>query len=131
MTPQKEFKIASIVLLFLGVVDIPLIAIGWFGADSPAFEFNAFLIAIFAITCAITLAKLYMGIMGLKYCKGTGKGTLHIKLAKIGVILAVLAAVITVMDLISGTGSIETLISDACDIYVIYWYFNLAKKNLV
>ena len=42
-----------------------------------------------------------MGIMGLKYCKGTGKGSLHITLAKIGIALTVVATVISVIDMIS------------------------------
>ena len=67
--------------------------------------------------------------MGLKYCNGTGKGRLHITLAKIGVILAVVSVVISVIDMISGTGTLQTVIGDSVDIFAIYWYFSLAKKN--
>ena len=72
-----------------------------------------------------------MGIMGLKYCKGTGKGSLHITLAKIGIALTVVATVISVIDMISGSGDVSTVISDATDILIIYWYFSLAKKKYI
>ena len=129
MDVKKEFKIASIVLLFLGVLDVILIAMDWLTPESPLGEKSILLFVLFAVMCIIVLAKLYMGIMGLKYCMGTGKGRLHISLAKIGVVLAVIAVVISVIDMISGAGTIQTVISDGVDVMVIHWYFNLAKKN--
>lgn len=129
MNPQKEFKIASIFLLFLGVIDAILVGMEWFSPDSSLFKTNIFLVILFAVMSVFTLAKLYMGIMGLKYCNGTGKGRLHITLAKIGVLLGIVSIVISVIDLINGTGTVQTVIGDAFDIFVIWWYFDLAKKN--
>lgn len=101
----------------------------WIGSNSILFQDNIYLVILFAVITLFALAKLYMGIMGLKYCKGTGKGRLHITLAKIGVILGAIAVVISVIGLISGAGDLQTVISDAVDLFVIYWYFSLAKKN--
>lgn len=129
MNPQKEFKIASIILLILGAFDLFLVSTEWFGSDSIIFENNIYLIIIFSIITLIPIAKIYMGIMGIKYSKGTGKGRLHIILAKIGVVFSIIAIVISVLDLIFGSGTLETLIGDALDTFVICWYHRLAKKN--
>ena len=130
MSPQKEFKIASIVMLFLGIIDALLIAVEWFDANSPLAGGNAFLLTIFALICIIALAKLYLGVKGLQYCKGAGKGTLHITLSKIGVVLAGIAVVLSVIDMFSGAGTLQTLASDSTDLIVIHWYYGLAKKHL-
>ena len=134
MTPQKEFKIASFVLLALAVLDVLQIALGYF-ADGSLVEglstgAAGFLIAIFAVVCLLALAKFYMGITGLRYCAGKGKGTLHIRLATTGVVIGVISLIIGVVDMMSGTGTFEALIDDATSIGVIYWYLTLAKKNL-
>ena len=135
MNAQKEFKIASIVLLFLGVIDVLTIALGYFGegslTESLTLGGSVFVIALFAIVSVIALAKIYMGIMGFKYCKGTGKGKLHITLAKIGVALTVIAVEISVIDMINGTGAVQTIISDIADVIVIHWYLKLAEKFAV
>ena len=133
MNPQKEFKIASIVLIILAVLDVLMISVSYFEGGSFAAsvpeESKGFIFALFVVISIITLAKFYMGIMGLRYCMGKGKGKFHITLAKIGIALAAIATVISVMDMISGTGNITTVLSDATDVYLIYWYFKLATKN--
>ena len=128
MNPKKEFKIASIVLLILGIFDALIIGIEWFVGDFFVLGDNVFLLFVFAGIILIALAKLYMGIMGLKYCKGTGKGTLHITLAKIGVVLALIAVVIAAVNLVGGDGDVQTVLSDSVDAFIMYWYLSLAKK---
>ena len=128
INPQKEFKIASILFLFFGIIDAIIIALDWFGAESPLLEDNIFMVVLFIVICLIALSKLYMGFMGLKYCRGTGKGRLHITLAKIGVVLAAIALVIAVVDMIGGEGTLQTVVSDVTDTVVVYWYLQLAKK---
>ena len=128
INPQKEFKIASILFLFLGVIDAVIISMDWFGSESPLLQDNIFLLILLIVICLIALGKLYMGFMGLKYCKGTGKGSLHITLAKIGVVLAAISVVISVVEMINGEGTLQTVISDVTDAFIVYWYLRLAKK---
>lgn len=131
MNQKKEFKIASIILLVIGIIDVISVALEWIGPESILFQNNIYLIIIFAVISIFALSKMYMGIMGIKYCNGTGKGRLHIILAKIGVILGVLAVAISVIGLVTGAGTLLTVISDAVDLFIIWWYFSLAKKNCV
>lgn len=130
MDLKKQFKFASIALLFLGVLDAIQILTGFF--EDFSFSPVALIVAIvtFAIVAAIALAKIYMGAMGLKYCKGAGKGTLHIKLAKIGIILTIISGVISLLDMIFGSGSFSALLDDITGFILIEWYYSLAKQNL-
>lgn len=133
MDSRRDFKVISMLLLFLGVMDIALLVINNMGEMKAVSALSdkglAFVIGIAAIVVIIALAKLYMGYMGIRYCNGTGKGTFHITLAKIGLVLAVIAVVLSVMDMTSG-GTLNTVISDIIDVMVIFWYFRAAKRNL-
>ena len=132
MNPQKEFKIASIVIIALGVLDVLSIALGATGNGvifgSLTSGGRVLIGALIAVMGIIALAKIYMGVMGLKYCKGTGKGKLHILLAKIGMVFSVLALVMSVVDLIGGAGT-QDIIGEISSVCFIYWYLKLAEKN--
>lgn len=129
MNPQAEFKIVSIIMLLRGAIGAFSIGLAWSGVASPLSSGIAFLLTI-AIMCAFTLVYLYCGVMGLRYCNGTGKGTLHIKLAKIGLILEAISGAYALSDIIIGKGPMDLVFLIIFDVFVIHWYFSMAKKNL-
>ena len=133
MNPQKEFKIACFTLLFLGVLDILSILVGYFeNGKLTAGLTVAESVVVFlflGINVLIMLAKIYMGVAGLKYCNGTGKGKLHITLAKIGLVFCVIVAVTSLIDIVTGAAAVETIFGEITSITVMYWYLTLAQKN--
>ena len=129
MNSQAEFRIVSIIMLLRGAIEAFSIGLALSGVASPLSSGIAFLLTI-AEMCAITLAYLYCGVMGLRYCNGTGKGTLHIKPAIIGLILEAILAAFAIFNMIIGKGAMDLVFIIIFDVFVIHWYFSMAKKNL-
>lgn len=134
MTKMKELKIYGYLMFFFGLLDI-----GYLIMDIQ--EINALLpgyskavsigVYMFLGVCAlITLAKFWMGRQALCYAKGTGKGTSHIKLAKIGIIFGILVLVSDGLAIFNGTASYSEAISTITSLIVMHSYYTAAKACL-
>lgn len=134
MAKTKELKIYGYLMFFLGLVDIAYLALDIREINALAEGYsNAVIIgvyAFFAVCALITLAKFWMGRQALCYAKGTGKGTSHITLAKIGIILGIVVLVSDVIAIFNGTASVSEALSTATSLIVMHGYYTAAKSCL-
>ena len=134
MTKTKELKLYGIALFILGFIDIgygilnirevaPLLV-----NESTAVAVLTY--AIVSISFLLALAKFWMGRQALCYAKGTGKGTSHITLAKIGIVFCTLGLVIYIISAIRGTASNTDIAGDIASLMVMCSYYKTAKECL-
>ena len=134
ITKTKELKIYGILMIFFGFLDIAYLAMD-IGDVKPLLEDYSTAVTIgvyvfFAVCLLITLAKFWMGRQALCYAKGTGKGTSHIKLAKIGIIFGILVLVSDGLAIFNGTASYSEAISTITSLIVMHSYYKAAKACL-
>lgn len=134
MTKEKELKIYGYVMFVFGLVDIAYLALD-ISEVSTLLEGYSSAVAIgvyvfFAVCALIALAKFWMGRQALCYAKGTGKGTSHIKLAKIGIAFGILVLISDGIAIFNGTASYSEAISTVTSLIVMYSYYTAAKSLL-
>ena len=131
---ENELKIYGYLMFFLGVIDIAYMAIDIREVNtllegySQAVAIGVY--AFFAVCALITLAKFWMGHQALQYAKGTGKGTSHIKLAKIGMAVTILVLVSDAFAIYQGTADISEILSTSTSLIVMHSYYTAAKACL-
>ena len=133
-TKEKELKIYGYLMIFFGVLDIGYLALD-ISEVKPLLSDYSTAVAIvtyvfFGVCALITLAKFWMGRQALCYAKGTGKGTSHIRLAKIAMVFTVLFLATDVFAWINGTATISEALSTATTLIVIHSYYKAAKAFL-
>lgn len=134
MTKLKELKIYGYLMFIFGLLDIAYLIldiqeINALLADySKAVAIGVY--AFFGVCALITLAKFWMGRQALCYAKGIGKGTSHIKLAKIGIIIGILVLVSDGIAIFNGTASYSEAISSITSLIVMHSYYTAAKACL-
>lgn len=134
ITKTKELKIYGFLMIFFGLLDIAYLAMD-IGDVKPLLEDYSSAVAIgvyvfFAVCLLITLAKFWMGRQALRYAKGVGKGTSHIKLAKIGIVFGVLVLVSDGIAYFNGTASSSEAVSTITSLIVMVSYYQAAKACL-
>lgn len=134
ITKTKELKLYGYLMIFLGLLDIVYLLMDIQEIKTLLEGYSTAVIIVVSVILAvcglITLAKFWMGRQALCYAKGTGKGTSHIKLAKIGVIFSILILVFDAIAIFSGTASYFDAISTIVDLIVIHSYYTTAKACL-
>ena len=134
ITKSKELKIYGIVLILFGIIDLVYLYMdildvsSLLGNQSKAVVICVY--AFFALCFLITLAKFWMGRQALYYAKGTGKGTSHILLAKIGIVSSILILLSDGVACFNGTASIVEVCSSIVSLSIIYSYYKAAKACL-
>lgn len=134
ITKTKELKIYGILMIFFGLLDIAYLAMD-ISDVKPLLEDYSTAVTIgvyvfFAVCLLITLAKFWMGRQALCYAKGTGKGTSHIKLAKIGIVFGILVLVSDGIAYLNGTASSSEAVSTITSLIVMVSYYQAAKACL-
>lgn len=134
MLKTKELKIYGYLMFFFGLVDIAYLAMDIQEVKALLADYStavAIGVYVFFGVCAlITLAKFWMGRQALCYAKGTGKGTSHIKLAKIAIIVGILVLVSDVIAIFNGTASYSEALSTITSLIVMHSYYTAAKACL-
>ena len=134
MTKTKELKIYGYLMFFFGLLDIAYLVLDIQEAKALLADYStavAIGVYVFFGVCAlITLAKFWMGRQALCYAKGTGKGTSHIKLAKIGIAFGILVLVSDGIAIFNGTGSYSEALSTITSLIVMHSYYTAAKACL-
>lgn len=134
MSKTKELKIYGYLMFFFGLVDIAYLAMDIQEVKALLADYStavAIGVYVFFGVCAlITLAKFWMGRQALCYAKGTGKGTSHIKLAKIAIIVGILVLVSDVIAIFNGTASYSEALSTITSLIVMHSYYTAAKACL-
>ena len=134
MTKKTELKIYGFLMIFFGLLDIAYMVMDirevapLLGSYSAAVTIGVH--AFFALCALLTLAKFWMGRQALCYVKGTGKGSSHIKLAKIAIVLGVLVLISDVIAAFNGTASIAEAISSLLNLIIYHSYYSAAKACL-
>ncbi|MDO4745911.1 MAG: hypothetical protein Q4B18_05090 [Bacillota bacterium] len=125
----SQYRIISGVLLFFGAMNLINIGSEDFGAilEAPGAVKVLALVAL-GIMLIATVAMLYMGYTGLKYCKGDGKGTLHITIAKICIVVSVLGVVIAAVDLFVNNSDVGNILGSLFQLVIIYYYLKFSKE---
>lgn len=134
ITKTKELKIYGYLMFFFGILDLASLALDLAEIEALLADYSK-AVAIFtyvflALCLLITLAKFWMGRQALRYAKGVGKGTSHIRLAKIGIAFGVLVVVSDVFAIINGTASYYEAASSITSLIVMYSYYAAAKACL-
>lgn len=134
MTKMKELKIYGYLMFFFGLVDIAYLIMDIRGIHTLLAGYSKAVVigvhVFFGLCALITLTKFWMGRQALCYAKGTGKGTSHITLAKIGIIFGILVLVSDGLAIFNGTGSYSEAISTITSLIVMHSYYTAAKACL-
>lgn len=134
MSKNREMKIYGYVMIVLGIVDLGFLMLNISNAKTLlATQTPGISIAVYGILglfLLIALAKIWMGRQGLCYAKGTGKGTSHITLSKIGMVFCAIVLVLDCVELISGNGFNSDAISNMTSLIIMYSYHKCAKEML-
>lgn len=125
----SQYRIISGVLLFFGAMNLINICMEDFEAilDAPDAAKTLALIAL-GVMLIGTLAMLYMGYIGLKYCKGEGKGTLHITIAKVCIVVSVLGVIVAAIDLFVNNSDVGNILGSLFQLVIIYYYLKFSKE---
>lgn len=134
MSKTKELKIYGYLMFFFGLLDIAYLVLDIQEVNALLADYSnavaIFVYVFFAVCALITLAKFWMGRQALCYAKGTGKGTSHIKLAKIGIAFGVLVLVSDGIAIFNGTASYSEALSTITSLIVMHSYYTAAKACL-
>lgn len=134
ITKTKELKIYGYLMIFFGILDLAYLAIDISEISTLLGDYSKaiviFTYAFLGLCLLITLAKFWMGRQALCYAKGTGKGTSHIKLAKIGIAFGVLVLVSDAVGYLNGTASYSEAVSTITSLIVMHSYYKAAKACL-
>lgn len=121
---KKNLKVYSILFLVLAIIQVVIFIAGELTGNVPsgaAFVMGAICSGV------IVLAELIMGFKGIAYANGSGKGTLHITIAKIAVVFIALGLVIDIFGLVTKTGGVSELIISLIDLVFVFGYIKEAK----
>ena len=134
MTKMKELKIYGYLMFVFGLLDIAYLIMDIQEINTLLADYSKVVTigvyVFFGICALITLAKFWMGRQALCYAKGTGKGTSHITLAKIGIIFGILILISDALAIFNGTGSYSEAISTITSLIVMHSYYTAAKACL-
>ena len=134
MSKHKELKIYGFAMILLGLVDVGFLTLDICEVNALAGNYPAvvvfFTYIFFALCALLALAKFWMGRQALCYAKGTGKGTSHVLLAKIGFVLSILVVASDAYAMISGTATSSELYSGIASLIFMYSYYKAAKACL-
>lgn len=135
-TAQMQLKLYGWLFIVLAVLDVAMMVLELVGTGVSALlgELGVgaviFMVALFALTLVVTLIKFWMGLQGVRYGNGNGKGKSHITFAKIAVWLFVIFVAMGVADVITGSGSIGDVIPDVVSLILVWFYMKAAKECL-
>ena len=132
ISKQKELKIYGWLMIVLAALDVARMVISAVFSDSSLLEepgAKFVLIAMVVVTGIAVLAKLWMGRQALTYAKGVGKGTSHILLAKIGLVIYIVLSLAGAYQLFTGDGW-DSLVSALASLIVVHSYLRAAKACL-
>ena len=134
ITKKKELKIYGWVMFFLGFIDLGYVLleigeVGTYTAGQSA-AVVAFLYAFIALGVLLALIKFWLGRQALRYAKGTGTGTSHILLSKIGLVICMLVVISDTIAVLKGTASPSDTYGNIASLILMISYHKTAKECL-
>ena len=129
----KELKIYGWLMFFFGFLDLVSLGLNIFGGDQQTGDIGldkVFFILFVAVGLFIAMAKFWLGRQALCYARGTGKGTSHIVLVKIGMVFGVLSLVNDCVSAFVGADPVSEIFSSAASLIVMISYYQAAKACL-
>lgn len=92
---------------------------------------NATVIVILAVAALVVISQLFLGFKGLSVAKNPDNSGAHIIIAKIFLVITILAVIGSVVDLIQTknfSGGIVELIDCLIDVAIYFYYIKYAKE---
>ena len=134
LTKTTELKIYGLLMFYFGILDLAYLAMDIQEVNTLLTGYSHAVtigVYVFFVVCIlITLAKFWMGRQALRYAKGVGKGSSHIKLAKIGIVFGILVVVSDMFAAFNDTASITEAVSSLVNLFIYYFYYSTAKACL-
>lgn len=133
----KKLNTYSSLFLILGILDVVLIVLGFtnestvallHGSGSAAASaLKVLFLATVVLGVILAVLKGYVGIQGLRQVKDTAKGDLHVKVARVTMILSMIALMLSLLMILKGGGDASDALLDLVAVIFLAQYTKYAK----